>query len=334
MITRRVFLTGAAVTIGSLAFGDTPSAAYHARQFHNQPENSSLHRNLAALWSSVEKETGGRMVVQTFPQNNNIPGSDPQALQMLVSGELEFFTLWSAILSAVVPVMEIEALPYIYADRAHVFEVMDGSFGQYLLGEMAAKGIHGFRGGCFENGFREISTSTKPIRTASDLEGLKVRTPDSQVFVDFFKTAGATPLIINFGDLYDALKTGKADGQDNPLNVTADNKFYEVQKYINTTDHMWSGFQQLANLKFWNSLPTDIQTVIERNVSKFVQAQRKEQNELNLKMVTQLKKYGMTFQKTETSSIKKMLGPYYARWRKNFGENAWTQLEQVVGKVG
>lgn len=335
MITRRNFIAGAAATLVHAAWSNaTTVARFQAKQYHNQPADSPLHENLVKMWAAVRDETHGQFVVETFAQDNNISGSDPGALQMLVSGELEFFTLWGAILGAVVPVSEIQALPYIYSSRAQIFHLYDGAFGAYLQTEMKAKGIYGFPGGCFENGFRQISTSTKPIRTVDDLAGMKIRTPDSELFVDFFKTLGAEPSVINFGQLYDALKNGTVDGQDNPLQVTEVNKFFEVQKYLSITNHMWSGFNLLANLQFWNTVPSGIRKVIQRNVVRFVSLQRAEQDRLNQSMLKQLAAKGMVIQQTDTASLRSRLGPFYARWKEHFGQAAWQRLEAQVGKIG
>ncbi|WP_028954218.1 TRAP transporter substrate-binding protein [Synechocystis sp. PCC 7509] len=336
-ISRRRFIAIAtATTTSSLAIASKAqaSAQFHCKQFHNQPKDSPLHKSLVAMWAAVKTETGGRFQVQTFAQNNNIPGSDPQALKMLVAGELEFFTLWGAILGAVVPVAEIQALPFIFKNRQQVFSVMDGKLGDYLRQEMALKGIYGFPQGCFENGYRQISTSTKPISDAADLVGLKIRTPSSQLFNDFFCSLGAEPKTINFEQLYGALKDRVVDGQDNPINVIETNKFYEVQKYMSITNHMWSGFNLLANLQFWQTVPRDIQEIIQRNVVKYVARQRDEVNLLNQQLTRKLTTRGMIFAQTDTTSFRSQLAPFYARWRQHFGSTAWSLLETQVGLIG
>jgi tripartite ATP-independent transporter DctP family solute receptor len=310
------------------------ATVFRCRQFHNQPADSLLHQALVKLWAAVATQTEGRFIVETFAQNNNIPGSDPEALRMLVDGELEFFTLWGAILGAVVPVAEIQALPYIFKNRPQVFAVMDGDLGTYLHREMAAKGIYGFPKGCFENGFRQISTRTQVISIAADLTGLKIRTPDSAVFTDFFKTLGATPQIVNFGQLYAALQRGDVDGQDNPLTVTATNRFYEVQSHISLTNHMWSGFNLIANQAFWQTVPSDIQEIIQRNVVKAVALQRRRMNTLNQATAKSLSKYGMQLNPVDSVSFRQPLAPLYARWKAHFGSTAWTLLEAQVGKIG
>lgn len=334
LISRRRFMAIATATTTSVVIVKKAQVAqFCCRQFHNQPEDSLLHKSLVDMWAAVKIETGGRFEVQTFAQNNNIPGGDPEALKMLVSGELEFFTLWGAPLGAAVPIAEIQALPFVFNSRQQVFTVMDGVFGNYLHKEIAAKGIYGFPKGCFENGYRQISTSTKPIRNAADLVGMKIRTPNSQLFNDFFKSLGAEPKTINFNQLYESLKNQVVDGQDNPLGVTETNKFYEVQKYTSITNHMWSGFNLLANLQFWNTVPSDIQEIIKHNVVKYVARQRYDVNALNQELVRRLTKRGMTFNQAETASFRSQLKPFYARWKQHFGTTAWNLLEAQVGKI-
>ena len=145
------------------------------RQFHNQPENSQEHRFLLQLWEGVREETGGRLVITVHAQNANIPGSDPGALRMLVAGELEFFTLMGGILGLVVPVMEIQGLPFAFRDHAEVHRVMDGPFGDLLRRECRAQGIVWLPAATLENGFRHISSNRGPVRDADDLRGLRIR---------------------------------------------------------------------------------------------------------------------------------------------------------------
>lgn len=305
---------------------------WRAKQFHNQPAESHLQKFLVGLWDDVRAATGGRFDVTVYPQNNNIAGSDPQALRMLIDGELEFFTLMGGILGQAVPVMEIQGLPFAFSSPAQVYGVMDGGpFAEYLRRECAAKGIHFFPSGALENGFRDISMVDKPIRTADDLAGQRIRVPDGEMFRDLFATLGATPVTINIRDLYDGLKVRKVDGQENPLVVTEVNKLYEVTKYMSVTHHMWSGFNLLANLKFWTAIPADIQAVIGRSVVKWVAMQRQYTDDLNDALASKLKDRGLVFNQADVGSFRARLGPFYARWKSHFGDAAWRLLETQVG---
>jgi TRAP-type C4-dicarboxylate transport system substrate-binding protein len=141
------------------------------RQYHNQPADSPLHKWLTEMWAAVWRETTGRFEVATFVQNDGIPGGDPQVLEMLVAGRVEFSTLMGGLLGAVVPVVEIQCVPFAFGNQAHVFAAMDGELGDYLRAELAVKGIYALPGASFEDGFRQITTRTKPIQNADDLTG-------------------------------------------------------------------------------------------------------------------------------------------------------------------
>jgi tripartite ATP-independent transporter DctP family solute receptor len=310
------------------------AAQFRGRQFHNQPEGSVLHKSLVEMWAAVKTETQGRFEVETLADNGGVPGSDPEAVRMLVAGELEFFTVFGAPLALAVPIAEIQAVPFAFATREQAIAAADGRLGDYIRAEMTAKGIFGFPHGAFENGFRQITTRPRPIRTADDMAGLRIRTPQSQLFLDFFRTVGAEPRVVNFGQLYDALKRGEVDGQDNPVELTFTNRFYEVQKHVSPTNHMWSCFNLLANLKFWNRVPADVQAIIMRNVVSHVATQRQRQDELNHSLVPMLIERGMTFTEPDIASFRSRLGPLYARWKRHFGSRAWSLLEEHVGPIG
>src|SRR5882672_2306385 len=145
-------------------------------QYHNQTPASSLHKRIVEMWDAIRVETRGRVEAQVFPQNNNIQGSDPAALKALVAGDIQFFTLMGGILGTIVPAAEVQQVPYAFRSAAHAHQAMDGPLGKYLCDEMAAKGIHGFLVGAFDNGMREI-TAHKKIVAPGDLAGLKMRVP-------------------------------------------------------------------------------------------------------------------------------------------------------------
>ena len=335
MNPRRKFIFSAgALTLAGCAGKRTPTVVA-ARQFHNQPVQSHQHQFLTDLWAQVAKETGGRLQVATYPQNDNLPGSDPGALELLQSGELEFFTLMGGILGRKVPVAEIQGMPFAFTSHAQVHRANDGALGEYLGRECAAKGIYRFQYGLLENGFRQISTVDKPVFIAEDLRGMRMRVPDGQMFRDVFTALEAQPVTINIRELYAALKSRQVDGQENPLVITEVNRLYEVTKYVSTTNHMWSGFNLLANLKFWNSLPGDVQEIVQRNVRTYVAMQRAYTDDLNRQLGDKLAARGMIFNTADVSTFRaKLGGGFYQRWKNEFGAAAWSLLEAEVGKLG
>lgn len=305
----------------------------NCRQFHNQPSGSPFDRWLTELWAAVRAETGGTLDVKVCPQNDGIPGGDPQALQMLLAGEVEFYTLMGGLLGSVAPVAEITGLPFAFASHAQVFAAIDGGLGDYVREELLAKGIYALPRACFENGFRQISTSTKPIRTADDLVGLRIRTPAGRLFVDFFESLGAKPTPINLNRLYDALKDGTVEAQENPLAMIEVNRLYEVQTYLSFTDHMWSGFNLLANADRWRALTRDIQQLVERVAPRYAARQREETIAFNAALRTRLGERGMVVNDADRASIRARLGAFYTRWKREFGAKAWGLLEAHIGPL-
>ncbi len=334
-ISRRNFTSGLAAAGGMLLLGrSTRAADFELRQFHNQPADSPLDKWLNAMWAAVKTETNGRVQVQTFPDNNKLAGGDPAALNMVVSGELDFFTLNGGSIGNLVPASNVQGVLFAFHSSAQVFAALDGDLGDYLREEMKAKGIYAVPKGCFDNGMHEITCATRAIRTVDDLQGLKIRTPDAPIYTEAWKAMGAAPVVANFNKLYETLKSGTAEAQTNPLAVAEFLKLYEVQKYVSMTNHGWSGFNLLANWKLWQRFPADVQQIIERNVAKFVRQQREELAALNTEFRTKLATQGMTFNDADTSSFRPRLTGYYAHWKETVGDRAWALLEAHVGKLG
>lgn len=334
-ISRRRFAAGLAVAGGSLLFTRRLRAAdFELRNFHNQPVDSPQHKRLVEMWTAIEQETRGRVHCTVSPDNGRTPGSDPAVFKMLVDGQLDFFNLNGGIIGNLVPPVNVQGIPFAFRNEAQVYRAIDGDLGQYLAQEMRAKGIYAVPGACFQNGFRCISSSLRPVRTAADLQGFKMRTPDAPIYTECWKALGAEVVVANFDQLYATLRDKKADGQDNPLNVVELLKLYEVQKYESMTLHMWSGFNLIGNLKKWESFPADIQGVIQRNAVKYVRLQRNDNDTLNNSLRGTLERRGMVFNDVDPASFKAMLGGYYEHWKSVIGARTWSLMEGHVGKMG
>jgi tripartite ATP-independent transporter DctP family solute receptor len=327
-LTRRSFVAGA--TLGSLTvFARSLRAAeFTFVQYHNQPAASSLHRRLVEMWASVSAETGGRVVTQVFPENNRTPGSDPAVLRMLTSGEVPFFTVMGGILGTVVPAAEVQQMPFVFPSAMHAGVAMDGPLGDYLREEMAAKGIVGFRVGAFDNGMRQIAGTKRPIARPGDLVGIRMRVPAGALLAETFKALGAEPVTVNSDGIYEALKSGRVDAQENPLALVTLFKLDEVVKYVSMSNHMWSGFNLLAHLPTWKRLPADIMATIQRNAAKYVHLQRKDQQEMNTAAHLTLARRGLVFNDVDAAPFRAQLADVYRMWKEKLGGKCWMLLEE------
>src|SRR5262249_40993246 len=159
----------------------------------------------------------------------------------------------------------------------------------------------------------------KPIRTVADMQGMKIRTPNTAIYVETFQALGATPVPMNIDKMYESLKTHQVDAQTNPLTIIELFKLYEIQKYVSLTSHLWAGFNLMASLKVWEKLPTDIREIIERNAVKYVKIQRQENGAMNNTLQAKLTEQGMIFNEADKNSFRAKLGPFYATWKEKVG---------------
>jgi tripartite ATP-independent transporter DctP family solute receptor len=333
-LTRRSVLAGAAVAGTTLIVRPTLAAEYKFSQYHNQAASGPLHKNLTAMWQAVAAETNGRVETTVYAENNKLPGGDPDALKMLIAGEIQFFTLMGGIIGTVVPVAEAQQLPFAFKSAAEAHKAIDGALGKYIGEEMAAKGMYLFPVAGFDNGMRQVASIPRPVTTPEDFAGMKIRVPPGQMMLDTFGAFGAQPVTTSANQIYDALKTGKVDAQENPLAILQGFKLYELVKYVSLTNHMWSGFNAMAHPATWKALPEDIRSVIERNVTKYVHQQRQDQAALNASLREDFVKRGLVFNEIDQAAFRAKLPGVYALWKQKLGSKCWSLVEAEVGRLG
>ncbi len=305
-------------------------ARFHYRLGLNQPEASPTARRHAEMAAAIGAETDGEFRLDVHPESRL--GPDPQMFADLRAGRLEFY-LSGALLGGVAPTSALPLMPYAFRDSAAVFAALDGALGDMIRRELAAAGLYAFRR-AWQNGFHHITTSLRPIRTADDFAGLKIRTPGGELAADFFRTLGAEPGMVPFSGMYAALQAKTFDGQSDPLQVVQALKLYEVQRYLSLTGHWWSGFTLLANQAAWQALPTEIRAVVERNADKFALLQRSDTEQINAAGAAALAAAGMLVNAADTAGIRARLGDFTARWRARFDPAAWALFEQAAGGIG
>jgi TRAP-type transport system periplasmic protein len=332
--TRRALLTAAAAAGTTVIVRPTQAADFKFVQYHNQSQISTLHKNLVAMWGAVRAETNGRVEAAVHAENNKLAAGDPAALKMLIDGEIQFFTLMGGIIGTVVPMAEVQQVPFAFKSTAEAFKAIDSPLGAYMGEEMAAKGMYLFPIAGFDNGMRQVTMVARPVFKPEDLAGVKIRVPPGQMIFDTFQAFGAEPVTTSANQIYDSLKTGKVGAQENPLAILENFKIYEVVKYVSMTNHMWSGFNQMAHLPTWRSLPADIKDAITRNVAKYVRAQRIEQGTLNAGLRDRFVAAGLAFNEVDQAPFRARLAQVYATWKDRLGAKCWSLLEAEVGKLG
>ena len=261
-LDRRTLLAAAALAAPALRFRPAAAAEFTYKYANNLPLTHPMNQRAKEAVERIKDETGGRVEIQIFP--NNQLGSDTDMLSQVRSGAIEFFTLSGLILSTLVPAASISGIGFAFKDYDAVWQAMDGPLGAHIRAQITKAGLIAMDN-IWDNGFRQITSSTKPINTPEDLKGFKIRVPVSPLWTSLFQAFDAAPTSINFSEVYSALQTNVVDGQENPLAIISTAKLYEVQKYCSLTNHMWDGFWMLGNRRAWERLPPDMQATVAKH---------------------------------------------------------------------
>ncbi len=335
-ISRRHFTT-AALAGGAALGAPLPLRWAHAAEFvhkwgTNVPESHPLNVFGRQASEAILKETDGRFELRLFP--NSQLGADADMFSQLRSGALEFFSLSGVnVLSTMVPSAAMYGIGFAFPNYEALWPALDGKLGDHLRGEIRKRGIV-VMDKIWDNGFRQITTSTKPIVQPSDLQGVKIRVPVSVLWTSLFKSLGAYPTSINFAEVYSALQTKVVDAQENPPAIISAAKLYEVQKFCSMTNHMWDGWWLLANRRTWESIPRDIQDIVAKNVNAAAVAEREAVATQNASLIGELKAKGLTFNDVDPAPFREVLkkSGYYSEWKKKFGDESGQMLEEATGQ--
>jgi tripartite ATP-independent transporter DctP family solute receptor len=296
------------------------------------PTNHSVNIRGNEAIEKIAKETGGRIEIRMFPDNQL--GGDNDMTAQVRNGGIDLYTAAATSIGPLVPFVGITNMAFAFADSTQAWKALDGDLGKLVIGAFAKVNLHAFDK-MWANGFREITTATVPIKSAADLKGFKIRVPTSPVLLSLFRGLGAAPTSMNVSELYTALQTKLVDGQENPLSVIATRNFNEVQKYCALTNHVWDSFVQVANMETWKSLPANLQEIVARNLNESALKQREDADKMNASLQKDLEAKGMTFNTPDLASFRDALkkSGFYAQWQKTYGEDSWKVLEQYSGSL-
>ncbi len=335
--SRRTLLKASAATavlsgVSAPHVARAQTAEFSYKYANNLPDSHPLNARAKEMATAIKAETKGRFELQIFP--NNQLGSDTDMLSQIRSGGIEFFTLSGLILSTLVPAASINGIGFAFPDYDTVWKAMDGDLGGYVRGEIKKAGLD-VMDKIWDNGFRQTTSSTRPINGPDDFKGFKIRVPVSPLWTSMFKAFDAAPASINFSEVYSALQTKIVEGQENPLAIISTAKLYEVQKYCSLTNHMWDGFWFLANRRAWQAVPADMQAIVAKHVNEAAINERADVAKLNASLQQDLAGKGLVFNQPTVAPFRDKLrsAGFYAEWKGKYGEHAWELLEKAVGKL-
>ncbi|MDQ2764493.1 MAG: TRAP transporter substrate-binding protein [Pseudomonadota bacterium] len=278
----------------------------------------------------IKDATDGAVNVQIFPSSQL--GDDTHMLSNLRSGAIQMMAIGDNILATLVPSAAIDNIGFAFKTPEMAWSTLDGGVGDVVRADIAKSGLIAMHS-IWDEGFRQITTSTKQINTPEDLHGFKIRVPPSPISLSLFQSLGAAPATINVSELYTALQTHVVDGQENPLGNIETQKFYQVQKYCSLTGHMWVGYWLLANGAFWNGMPANYRKIVEDTFNAQAQQQRAANQKLDSTLEAKLKQQGMEFATPDKALFQAALvkSGFYKTWQSKFTPQLWSALEKATG---
>jgi TRAP-type transport system periplasmic protein len=335
-INRRQALTyglgGAAALATPGLIGRAQAAEFTYKFGHGFPLTHPFHVYLQSAAKKISERSNGRFELQIF--GNNQLGGDTQMLSQVRANAIQFFEGGGIILSILVPEASLSGMGFAFSDYDKVWAALDGDVGAYIRSGFEKLSLHPFEK-MWDNGFRQISTSTGPINTPDDLKGIKLRVPPGQLYTSLFQSLGAAPTSINLAETYSALQTKIVSGQENPLVVFNTAKYYEVQKFISLTSHVWDGVWLFANSQAWTALPPDLQKIVSDSLNEAGVEQRANVAQTNKSLETDLASKGVTFNKPDPTPFRDKLreAGFYKDWSTRYAPEGWAALEKYVGKL-
>ena len=295
-------------------------------------EQSNQGRAAKVFADEVAKASGGKMKVRAI--GAAALGPDTQMQQALIGGAQEMMVGSTATLVGITKEMALWDTPFLFSTAKEADLLLDGPIGEKIKDKLQEKGLVGLV--YWENGFRNLTNSKRPITKMEDLSGIKLRVMQNNVFLDSFKTLGSNAVPMAFSELFSALETNTVDGQENPFNTILSSKFYEVQKYLTVTNHVYSPWIVLVSKKWWDGLSKDEQKVLADAAKVSRDFERKDTRDEAAKALAELKAKGMQVNElppTETARMRDKLTQVNAGIAANIGPDLWKEAQADLDKL-
>jgi len=265
----------------------------------------------------VAQRTRNTVKIDVYPSTQL--GNERDMVEGLQLGTIDLVVTSTGPLGGFVPKMFVVDLPFLFRDREHAYKVLDGPIGKELLEAFSARGIKGLA--FWENGFRQITNSVRPIEKPEDLKGVKIRTMENKVHLASFRAFGASPTPMAWSEVYTALQQKTIDAQENPIAIIYHQKIYEVQKYLTLTGHVYSPTPLLMSLKAFNALPKDIQKVVTDTAMECATFERTLLVDSEIRQTTELRAKGMQVTLPNKKPFQDAAASVYKEFEGQFGKD-------------
>jgi TRAP-type transport system periplasmic protein len=317
-------LLACAAALACLAPTAFAQQKFNLKLGHAVNTTDGQHAAAVKMAELVKERTKGDVEITIYPANQL--GNDAAMINGVRGGTIDIVSSGASNYNGIVANTAAMELPFVFRSAQHAYTVLDGPIGSGVLNELAPHGLKGLA--YWENGWRAFTNNKRPIRTPEDVKGLKIRSTGNPYHIQAFKLLGMNPSPMAIAELYTALETGTFDAQEHPINVTWSSKFYEVQKHLTISNHVYSPLVIVMNKTKFDSLPANYQTVVV-NAAREAATYQRALNASNAgKVVAELKKSGMQVVETvDMAPFQKIVSEPIA---KAFAEKNGAALLQAI----
>ena len=334
MFRKLLLATGIAAALLAPIAASTTAAAQDVktriiRFGYGLSESSNQGRAVKYFAEELSKRSGGKFKMKGFGDASL--GSDIQMQNALIGGAQEMMVGSTATLVGIVKDFGVYDLPFLFNNEKEADAVLDGPFGEKLLKSLNDKGLVGLV--YWENGFRNLTNSKRPITKVEDMGGIKLRVMQNPVYIDMFNRFGANAVPLAFSELFTALETGTVDGQENPVTTIQSSKFYEVQKYLTISRHVYSPWIMLASKRWYDGLSADEKKILNEAAVASRDFERKDSREASAQSVAYLKEKGMQINElspAELDRMREMVKPAFDKYAADGGAEVLKELQAAI----
>jgi TRAP-type transport system periplasmic protein len=332
MFQRRTLIAVAAVAM----LGATSAFAQFSdrviKMSNGVNEDHPVGAGVKKMQEVLAAKSGGKLKITAFWGGS--AGGDLQATQALRAGTQEMVVTSSSPLVGIVKELGVFDLPFLFANEKEADAVLDGTAGQFFNKKLEDAGLVNLA--YWENGFRNLTNSKKPVAKVEDFDGVKVRVMQNNIFLDTFKTLGTNAVPMAFGEVFTALETKTIDGQENPFVTIDTSKFYEVQKYLSVTRHAYTPFLVLYSKKMWDTLSAQEQAALREAAVEGQKVQRSTIRANDQKALANLKAKGMQVNEIAPAEQARMFDkvkPVYEKNAATIGADAINVVVDALKKA-
>jgi tripartite ATP-independent transporter DctP family solute receptor len=283
-------------------------------------EDSSWAKGARLFADLVKQRTEGRIEITVYSNGELAGGDQVKELTMLQDGSIDFTYHSNLLYSNLDQSFAVISMPWLFTDYSQVDAALSGSVGSELLKKTEAHGIVGLAYG--ENGFRQLTNDNIDVRVPNDLNGLKIRIPNVELYNSIFKAMGAIPITMNFSEVINGLKQGQIDGQENPIDIIVSSKLYEVQTHLTIWNYSYDAIILGINKNDWDGLPKAAQTIIKQAASEASKEQVKLSRDAARTQLSLLRDKGMTITELtpdQSKAFRLITEPVYTEWSSKIG---------------